>query len=673
MQYSHIRGYGFATNPNVAGSYQGEGSPIGWAYRIQTIIPVYDIMGNFGGSRGSGLGNADNPLAVLYRAKDNVNTDNQFFGSAFADLNVVKGLNLKTVYGVRYDNYTSINIGYPNPERSEGSYDNNPLNEAQGYATEWTWTNTLTYKNKFNDKHDLTLLAGTEAVESQGRVVSGTGNNFFIFGDINYYYLSAASKGLSSSSNGYVSSLFSVFARADYNFYDKYLLSATIRRDGSSNFGPNNRYGNFPAASAAWRVSNENFLKGVSWINDLKLRAGYGSTGNQTIPSFQFLKRYQSAINSSSYPIDGTSAASGIWTSNYDNPDVKWEQLKSWNLGLDFAVASNKIDGSFDWYSRKTTDMLYPVPLPAQGVGGGASPYVNIGSMSNKGLELTLNYHHNSTAGKEAFKFDIGGNISRNVNLVTELAPTVKQQLYGGIRSLQTSIIVPNQPFGAFYGYKITGIYQNAEDIDNRPSYADARIGGPVYADISGPDGTPDGVIDANDRTVIGSPHPEFIYSLSFNTSYRNFDLSMFFNGSQGNDIFDVTRYYTDFSAFDGAVSTRMLDAWSPTNTESMTPSPYRNRPALELQANSYYVQDGSYFRMKLLQIGYSLPVANIFKDRIKNLRIYASGSNLFTVTKYSGLDPEVTQFSSDFTAPGVDLGVYPSSRQFIIGLNATF
>lgn len=668
IQYSHTSGYGFATNPNVAGSYQGEGSPIGWAYRIQTIIPVYDIMGNFAGSRGSLLGNADNPLSVLYRGKDNVNTNNQFFGSAYADLKVIQGLNLKTVYGVRYDNYGSVNIGYPNPERAEGSYDNNPLNEYQGYATEWTWTNTLTYKNKFGGKHDLTLLAGTEAVQSKGRTLSGTGNSFFIFGDINYYYLNAASTGLSSSSNGYISSLFSIFGRADYSLMDKYLLSATIRRDGSSNFGPSFRYGNFPAASAAWRVSNENFLKEISWISELKLRAGYGTTGNQTIPSFQFLRRYQSSINLSSYPIGGKENASGIWTSNYDNPDVKWEQLKSWNFGLDFSIISNKIDGAIDWYHRKTTDMLYPVPLPAQGVGGGASPYVNIGSMSNKGVELALNYHYNADAPEGTFKFNVGSNISRNVNKVTELAPTVKQQQYGGIRSLQTSIILPGQPFGAFYGYKIIGIYQSQQDIASRPSYANARVGGPIYADVS-----EDGIVDDKDRTVIGSPHPDFIYSLSFNASYHHFDLSMFFNGSQGNQIFDVTRYYTDFSAFDGAVSTRMLNAWSPTNTASMTPSPYRNRPALELQANSYYVQDGSFFRMKLLQLGYTFPAAKFFKDKIQNLRAYVSGSNLFTITKYSGLDPEVTQFSSDFTAPGVDLGVYPASRQFILGVNVTF
>ncbi|SEA46125.1 TonB-linked outer membrane protein, SusC/RagA family [Arachidicoccus rhizosphaerae] len=669
MQYSRSKFNGFSTNTNTAGSYQGEGSPIGWAYRIQTIIPVYDIQGNFAGTKGSMLGNAENPLAVLYRAKDNINTDNQFFGSAYADLEILKGLNLKTTYGLRYDNYTNLSIGYPNPEFSEGNYTNNPLNESQGYATEWTWTNTLTYKHTFAEKNDLTLLAGTEAVNSTGRVLSGSGNSFFIFGDINYYYLDAASTNKSSGSSGYESSLYSLFARADYDYADKYLLSATIRRDGSSNFGPNHRYGNFPAASLAWRISNENFMKGADWINDLKLRVGYGATGNQSIPSFQYLTTFQASQNTSSYPVEGTSLASGIWSNSYSNPDVKWEELKSWNAGLDFTILDHSFDGSLDFYNRKTSDMLYPVPQPAQAVGGGSSPYVNIGSMTNKGVELGVNYHYHQNARKDEFKFDLGFNISKNINKLVELAPTVTEQIYGSFRSINTSILRAGEVFGAFYGYKVTGIYQSTEDIANTPSYDGARVGGQKYADINN-----DGVIDANDRTIIGNPHPDFIYSLSFNATWKRWDLSMFFNASQGNDIFDATRYYTDFSAFDGAVSTRLLNAWSPTNTGSHVPAPYRNPSAMELESNSYYIQDGSYFRMKNIQLGYTFPTENWFKNKeVKSLRAYISASNLFTITGYSGLDPEVSQFSSTFSAPGVDLGVYPASRQFIFGLNVTF
>ncbi|MGN6530499.1 MAG: SusC/RagA family TonB-linked outer membrane protein [Ginsengibacter sp.] len=666
-QYSYTKGIGFATNPNVAGSYVGEGSPVGWAYRIQTIVPVYDIMGNFGGTRGSGLGNADNPLAVLYRGKDNYNNDNLFFGSVYADLKIANGLNLKTTFGTQYDNYAGIGIGYPNPERSEGSFVNS-LSEYQGWGTQWTWTNTLTYHQKWN-KHDVTVMGGTEAIKSTGRSLNGGGNTFALFGDINYYYLNTATASKSSGSSGYNSALASLFGRVNYSYEDKYMLSATIRRDGSSNFGPNFRYGTFPAASAAWRVSNEDFMKSVSWISDLKLRAGYGATGNQNIPSFQFLKTYQQSINTSSYPIGGGALASGIWTNLYDNPNIKWEELKSWNVGVDFTLISNKIDGSFDWYNRKTTDMLYPVPLLAQARGGGASPYVNIGSMSNKGVEFSVNYHYNAESiSKNAFRFDIGAIISRNVNKVLSLAPTVTNQLYGTNRNITSSILAPGQPFGEFYGYKVIGINQSADDIAKSPKYDGARVGGFKYADINN-----DGVITPDDRTYLGSPYPEFIYSLSFNASWRRFDVSMFFNASYGNKIFDETRYYTDLNGFYGAVSTRILDAWSPTNTKSMIPSPYYNATTLEGASSSYYVQPGSYFRMKLLQIAYNFQIPNSLRDKIGGIKLYVSGSNLFTITKYSGLDPEVTQFSSTFSAPGVDLGMYPSSRQYLVGLNVTF
>ncbi len=671
MQYSWNKGVGYATNTNVAGSYQNEGAAVFEVYRMQTIIPVYDIAGNFAGTKGSILGNAANPLAALYRSRNNVNTDNQFFGSAFADLKIIDGLNLRSTYGLRYDNYKGIGITVPNPEMSEGSVDANSMSEYQGFSTDWTWTNTLTYKKRIKDVHDISVFVGTEAVKSQYRQVTGNGNGFFLYGDINYYYLSAAST-TSSTSAASFSTLFSTFARADYSYKDRYLISGTVRRDGSSNFGPENRYGTFPAVSGAWRVSQENFMKSVSWLNDLKFRVGYGVTGNQNIPAFQYLKLYQASLTTSYYPIGGSGTSSGVWGNAYDNSSIKWEQVQSVNVGLDFTILKSKLEGTFDWYNKDTKDMLYPVPLPSTAVGGGASPYVNIGKMNNKGVEFALTYHYTGNPAPNAFHFDVTGNISHNKNEIVELTPTIKNVPYNSVRDITTSVLETGQPFGAFYGYKMTGIYQSADDISKSPSYSGARIGGPKYADVSGPNGTPDGIIDANDRTIIGSPMPDFIYSLSFNASYKNFDIVMFFNGSQGNDIYEQTRYYTDFNGFDGAVSTRMLNAWSPTNTSSMIPSPYRGRSTTELQSSSYYIQDGSYMKMKNLQIGYNFS-SGLFKNAISKLRLYVSGTNLFTITKYTGLDPEVSSVSSTYSAPGVDYGIIPMSRQFLVGINATF
>lgn len=670
LQYSYTEGVGLGVNQNTSGEYQDEGSPIGWAYRIPTIIPVYDIMGNYAGSKGSQLGNAENPLAVLYRGKDNLNKSNFFFGNAFAELDIVKGLTAKTSFGLRYENYNGISMRYPNLEFSEGNNSNN-LNEFQGYTTEWTWTNTLTYATTIAEKHRINLLAGTEAIRSRNRQLNGGRNDFFLLGDMDYYYLNVGSSNISNASSGSVGSLYSLFGRADYAFNDRYLASVTIRRDGSSNFGEENKYGYFPAASIAWRLSEESFLKDkVTWLQDLKFRAGYGGTGNQRIPVNQYVNRFQSSISSAAYGFGGGNAVTtGLWQQDYANPSIKWESLRSLNIGVDFTLFDSAIDGSFDWYDKKTSDMLYPVPLPSTAVGLGSSPYVNVGDMSNKGIELSLNYHYGRNA-DNPFKFDLGVNFSRNVNKIVTLAPGIAQQPYGSFRSLTTSILQEGQPFGAFYGYQVAGIFQNDADIAGSPAYSGARVGGFKYQDING-----DGIIDPKDRTIIGNPNPDFYYSFSLNASYKNFDIAMFFNGVQGNDLYDANRYFTDFSTFAGARSTRLLNAWSPTNTSSLIPSPYNNAAEIEYASSSYYVQNGSFFRMKNLQIGYSLPAQKVFGPRIgiNKLRIYASATNLFTITDYTGLDPEVSQESSTFSAPGIDRGIYPNSRQFLLGLSVGF
>jgi TonB-linked SusC/RagA family outer membrane protein len=670
MQYSYTEGFGLGVNPNVSGDYQDEGSAIGWAYRIPTIIPVYDIMGNYAGSKGSQLGNAENPLAFLYRGKDNLNKSNFFFGNAFGEVDIIKGLTARTSFGLRYENYNGVSMRYPNLEFSEGNSSNN-LNEYQGYTTEWTWTNTLTYATTIAEKHKINLLAGTEAIRSRNRQLDAGRNNFFLLGDMDYYYLGVGSSNISNNSSGSVGSLYSLFGRADYAFNDRYLASVTIRRDGSSNFGSENKYGYFPAASVAWRVSEESFLKDkVSWLEDLKFRAGYGGTGNQRIPVNQYVNRYQSSISSAAYGFGGgNEMVTGLWQQNYANPEIKWESLQSINLGLDFTLFGSAIDGSFDWYNKKTSDMLYPVPLPATAVGLGSSPYVNVGDMSNKGIEANVNYHYGRNA-DSPFKFDVGVNFSRNVNKIVTLAPGIDQQPYGAFRSLTTSILQEGQPFGAFYGYDVAGIYQSDADLAASPKYAGARVGGFKYTDVNG-----DGVVDPQDRTIIGNPNPDFYYSLSLNASYKNFDVALFFNGVQGNDLYDANRYFTDFSTFAGARSTRLLNAWSPTNTSSLIPSPYNNAAEIEYASSSYYIQNGSFFRMKNLQIGYSLPAQKIFGSKlgINKFRIYASATNLFTITDYTGLDPEVSQESSTFSAPGVDRGIYPNARQFLLGLSVGF
>ncbi|MFW0716181.1 SusC/RagA family TonB-linked outer membrane protein [Pedobacter sp. N23S346] len=668
-QYSYSEGYGFGVNPNLPGGYQDQGSALGWAYRIPTIIPVYDINGNFAGSRGSQLGNAENPLAVLFRAKDNLNKNNFFFGNIFGEGDIIPGLVLRTNFGLRYENYNGLSMRYPNLEFSEGNNSNN-LNEYQGYNTEWTWTNTLNYSKVFNEKHRLNALIGTEAIRSRSRQLNAGRNDFFLLGNPDYYYLNTGSSNISNSSTGSIGSLYSLFAKLDYSFNDRYLASFTVRRDGSSNFGENNKYGNFPAVSGAWRISEEDFMKDVKWISDLKIRAGYGQTGNQRIPAYQYINRFESSIINAAYAVGGGNGlTTGVRQNAYQNPDVKWESLKSLNIGLDFTLLDGAVDGSLDWYDKKTTDMLYNLPLPSSVVGLGFSPFVNIGDMSNKGIEFNVAYHYGRKA-DSPLKFDIGLNFSKNENKIVQLAPGILNQIYGNYRSLQTSVLQEGAPFGSFFGYRTAGIYQSAADIQNNPSYAGARVGGLRYQDING-----DGVLDPRDRTIIGDPNPDFNLGVNLNASYRNFDISAFIYSVQGNDIFEATRYFTDFPSFDGAKSTRLLNAWSPTNTSSLIPSAYAGASDLEFASSSYYIQDGSFVRLKNIQLGYSVPTAKAFgpNSRISRLRVYVSATNLFTITKYTGLDPEVSQVTDGFTAPGVDQGVYPSPRQFLIGINVGF
>ncbi|MFC4141162.1 SusC/RagA family TonB-linked outer membrane protein [Pedobacter mendelii] len=668
-QYSYSEGYGFGVNPNTPGSYQDQGSALGWAYRIPTIIPVYDINGNFAGSRGSQLGNAENPLAFLYRAKDNKNKSNFFFGNAYAEGDILPGLVLKTNFGLRYENFNGLSMRYPNLEFSEGNNSNN-LNEYQGYNTEWTWSNTLNYNKVFNEKHRVNVLVGTEAIRSRSRQLNAGRNDFFILGNQDYYYLSTGSSNISNNSFGSIGSLFSLFGKIDYSYNDRYLASVTLRRDGSSNFGDANKYGFYPAASAAWRLSEEEFMKSVKWVSDLKIRVGYGQTGNQRIPPYQYINRFQSSIINSAYAVGGANGlTTGVWQNAYQNADVKWESLKALNVGIDFTLLGGALDGSLDLYNKKTSDMLYNLPLPSSVVGLGSSPFVNIGDMSNKGIEFNVAYHYGRTV-ESPLKFDIGLNFSKNNNKIERLAPGIFNQIYGNYRSLQTSVLQEGAPFGSFFGYKTNGIYQSASDIQNTPSYSGARVGGLRYQDING-----DGVIDPKDRTIIGDPNPDFTYGLNLNISYKNFDVAAFIYGVQGNDIFQATRYFTDFPSFDGAKSTRLLDAWSTSNPTSVIPSAYAGASDLEFASSSYYIQNGSFVRLKNLQIGYSIPTAKAFgsKVAINRLRVYVSATNLFTITKYTGMDPEVSQITDTFSAPGVDQGVYPTPRQFLIGINVGF
>lgn len=665
--FSRTEGTGFSTNNNTPGDYLIEDNPVNSVYKQQTIIPLYDIAGNFAGSQGTGLGDGKQPLAQLFRAKDDFTKENRFFGNIFAEADIVKGLVARTSFGVNLNNFNSQALRYPNLETSPASSVNGYA-ATQGYGTQWTWTNTLSYKRSFSRDQELSVLVGSEAISTDFRNLSGSRNGYFLLGSQDYYYLNSGSTNISNAEVGGISTLSSLFGRVDYSFKDKYLAGATLRRDGSSNFGAANRYGYFPAASVAWRLSSEPFLASVKWLQDLKVRYGYGQTGNQNIPANNAIDVYQSLNTISYYPLSGSNTlVPGAAQVQIGNPLLKWETLKSSNLGVDFSVLNGSIDGSVDVYSRTTDGVLFPITLPAQTGGLVNSPYVNAGTMRNRGIELVLNYHYTAKSDR-TITVDVGVNLAANRNTILQLAPGIQNAPYGNFRSLTTTIFQVGKPYGEFYGYKVAGIFQSADEVAGS-TQPGARIGGIKFADANG-----DGAFSADDRTTLGSPLPKFTYGTNLNIGYKNFDLAAFFYGSQGNKIYNIQKYYTDFQAFPSAASTRLLDAWSPTNTGSLIPSPSARSSALEYQSSSYYVENGSYLRLRNLQLGYAIkPTSLVSKLGISRLRVYGSVTNLFTITKYSGLDPEVTQVNQGFSLPGLDFGVYPSPRQFIVGLNASF
>lgn len=420
LQFSHTEGVGFATNPSKAGNYQSVYSPVGNVYKMQTIVPVHDIMQNFAGARGATLGDAKNPLAILHRGKDNFNRDNRLFGNIFAEVDIFSGLTAKTSFGANLSNQNGQTIRYPAMEDAV-SIPTNGFGVTQGHIREWTWSNTLNYDKIFQEFHSVSLLAGVEAIKNSSRFVSASRDDYLILGDLDYYTLNTGASNIANSEAVFKSSLASIFARADYSYKEKYLLSFTLRRDGSSNFGSDNLYAYFPAFSAGWRLSDESYLENVTWINDLKIRAGYGETGNQNIPGNNAYDLFEPLLRTSSYAINGTNLTSGVSQSQIGNPSLSWEKVKATNIGIDFTLFKYAFDGSIDIYDKKTEDMLYPVPLPIQTAGMASSPFRNVGTMENRGIEIALNYHYNPS--KEGdFSFDTGLNFAKNINKITQVS-----------------------------------------------------------------------------------------------------------------------------------------------------------------------------------------------------------------------------------------------------------
>ncbi|HNP22307.1 MAG TPA: TonB-dependent receptor [Panacibacter sp.] len=653
---------------------QGEGSPFSVAFREDAIIPIYDIAGNFAGTKSQDLGNAQNPYANIYRSKDNKANKWDIAGNVFAEVDFLKHFTARTSFGGIVDNNYGFNFNFVGYENAEGNTGSNSFTEQSNYNSQWTWNNTLTYNNTFGE-HNVRVLVGTEAVNYYGRNVTGTRSSYFSENP-DYWILGAGTGTQSNDGGAYQSALWSQFAKLEYGYAGKYLLNASIRRDGSSVFAEDVRYGYFPSVSGAWRISQENFMKGVSFINDLKLRASWGKLGTAgNVPATNPYNLYSTRLGRSAYDISGSSFSpyAGFFRSNVGNPSTTWEGDVITNFGIDASILKNKVDFTIEWYKKKVSGLLYGAQGPQWAslyTGDANLPQVNIADNQNTGLDLSATYHANIT---KDLKLDVTGIFTSYNNQIVDI-PGSGYFDGPGIRNVTIQRNQEGHPLGAFFGYEVIGLFQSADDVAKSPTQNGAKAGLFKYKDVDN-----NGKIDANDRTFLGTPHPDFTYGLNLSLSYKAVDFSAFFFGSKGNDIYNQTLYYTDFpDFFKGGIRREVaVNSWTPERSSSTIPAVMNTGSFSSDQAtNSYFISKGSYFRCKQMQIGYNVSSSFLSRFGIEHLRIYAQGANLFTITKYQGLDPELQSTdprSASATNFGIDQGNYPHTPSYLFGVNLNF
>jgi len=536
--------------------------------------------------------------------------------------------------------------------------------------------NTLSYDKAFG-VHRISAVLGTEAINNV-YTTENAGRSVYFNNSFTYMQLNSGEANQTNAGTVEDWSLFSQFGRVNYSMNGKYLLEGVVRRDGSSRFAQANRYGIFPAVSAGWIISQEDFMSSTSnVINFLKLKGGWGKSGNDRIGNYNSYSTFEVDKIQSSYPLDGTSTGltTGFQPRQYGNENVTWEKTSTLDIGLDTKFLNNTLSFGIDIWQRKTTDMLYQVQKP-QVSGVAFQPYVNIGDMKNTGFDLELGYTNKALGDK--LVYSINATLSHYKNEVTKLSNNANEFITtASERQVDYSRAQVGHAFPEFFGYVVDGIFQTPEQVADTVTYPKFgtynKPGHFIYRDISGPDGKPDGKIDSYDRTFIGSPHPKLTGGLNINLAYGGFDLYMVFYGSYGNKMINYVKRWIDYGQFDGGLSKDALyKSWgSPylKNNADATLPMYDVDPITQ-QNSSAFVEDGSYLRMKNLQIGYNLPKSIISKYKIENVNIYGQVTNLFTITKYSGLDPEY--YSSDPGTLGLDRGATPTSRQIMIGLRLT-
>lgn len=662
FSYNEFRG----TDTGVGG---GESFVI-QAIRTYPFIPVNDIMGNWAGTAGQGAGTAPSVIAELNRSKDNTRTGFRMFGNVFAELDLVEGLTARTSFGVDYETRYQQSYGFRTYERAENPGANS-YQEQNDFNLGWTWTNTLVYKKRFADLHDITLLTGTEAIRNTGRGVGGRRINFFSDDPLFRVLDRGSPVGQNNFSYGFGETLSSVFGRVDYTFNEKYLLNATLRRDGSSKFGQKNKYGVFPAASVGWRISGEEFMQGVTFVDDLKFRAGWGQMGNQqTVNAANAYSFYRSTPSNSSYAIDGSNTAvtPGFDLDRLGSPGTRWEATTTTNIGIDANLFNGRLEIALDWYNRTTADLLVGARAPGT-LGHANLPSVNIGDIRNRGVDLMMATRGN--IGGSGLKYDVALTFGAYRNMVLKVGENIGDIIPGTVmRNVEITRSTAGQPISSFYGYIIDGFYNTQAEVEAGPDQPQKRVGSWRIKDVND-----DGVINSEDKEYIGSPHPDFNAGLNFTLAYRNFDFNIFLYSVVGNEIYNNTRWWTDFNSFQGNRSQRMLEQSfriGADNSNAVLPILDATDTYSNSIANTYLIEDGSYLRARTIQLGYNIPSSLGSRIGLNNLRVYLQGQNVFTITNYSGVDPDVTTLGPE-TGMGIDMGWYPNPKVFMLGINLGF
>ena len=638
----------------------------GLAISIAPTIPVYTNTGGYGGPIGSGYSDRNNPLLMQYLNRWDNSRKISLYGNVFTEIDIVKGLVFRNSIGMDFNDFKRKDI---EPTVNNGFITRNVnslILDTNKYSS-LTISNTLNYNLKISD-HKIGILIGTESIKTDFNSLFARAEGFAVESE-SYFTLAAATGARTNNGITTGSRLLSQFGKFNYAFSDRYLASFTIRRDGSSRFGQDNRYGIFPAVTAGWRINNEEFLKNVTAVSNLKLRAGYGEVGNQSIGDNArfglFETRYGPNQNvyfpdffnvyynvGTAYDLNGANTGnlpSGFVSTQGVNSGLKWETTKEYNVGLDFGFLGNKLSGSFDYFSRKTEGILI-VPPVASAVGEGQQRSVNGANTANRGWELSVGYGETLDNG---LTFNVTTNFGATKNKITELPEEVRAAYPG----TAANSIVGHSQFEVF-GYKTDGLFQSQADIDSHATQVAARLGGIKYIDLDG-----NGVINSEDRTFIGSTLPKLEYGINISLGYKDFDFSVFGSGVTGRIGQDPYIFWNNFVQGRENAGPGTLNAWTPTNTNTDVPS--LSLANNDNQASDYFFRNNSYFKVRNMQLGYTLSEKLVEKTGfITNCRVYAQGENLFWFTPkgYIGQDPERT-----------DVNRIPVPTTYSLGLNINF